>query len=392
MSFASHSRAGVWGMEPSVGVAGDYASNPALLNLPHTAEGHGALLLDAPVIYNGDAFKVSLFPSFRFGTGGGYSSLDSDYQHFNAKGEFDAERSVFTASAGVTRDSSVYYNYLLNGGAGVRRDAATADLSWDRYLTARTDFNIEVNSTEVRYGEPPAGTPTLIDYSYTSVISALGWNATERSRFTASAAVGRYSSRDDTTRSNNVNLQLGYVRQLDELWTLTATAGYSHAVNKADETVEFLEFTPEGPEIVRVSQTFSSAQNGSVYSVNLTRQANLLTMTFAASRQLIPTGFAYLSRQNSLVVAAHYPIFERWTLGADASWSRYQNPPIARATGDTDVTTGYFSLSAACQWTERWTVTMGASRVIDKSSSASFQLSSNSVSIKASYKFNRISF
>src|SRR6202011_749171 len=115
MAVASLSRAGVWGSQPVIGISGDYSSNPALLNLPHTAESHAALLVDAPTSYNGDAFKFSVRPSFRLSDSQGYSSLDSNYVHLNTSGEFDTERSVFTAVGGAARDSSLYHDYLLSG-------------------------------------------------------------------------------------------------------------------------------------------------------------------------------------------------------------------------------------------------------------------------------------
>src|SRR5580704_13073136 len=118
MSIASVGKAGVWGTQPVLGVSGDYSSNPALLDLPDTAETHAALLLDAPTTYVDNAFKVSFLPSFRLSNSRGYSSLDSDYEHLNVRGEFDTDLSVFTATGGVARDSSLYHDYLLSGSTG----------------------------------------------------------------------------------------------------------------------------------------------------------------------------------------------------------------------------------------------------------------------------------
>src|SRR5271163_818038 len=139
MIYSSSPRAGVWGVDPVLGVVGDYATNPALLDVPHTAETHGALLLDSPTTYNGDAFELFVMPSFRLSDSSGYSSLASDYEHLNLKGEFDTERSVLTAAAGAARDSSLYQDYLSDGATGVRRDTLTADLNWDRLLSERVD-------------------------------------------------------------------------------------------------------------------------------------------------------------------------------------------------------------------------------------------------------------
>src|SRR5271170_508248 len=89
MLHRSDASAGVWGMDPTLGLVGDYASNPALLPVSHPPATNGALLLDAPTTYNGDAFEFYIVPSFRLGDSHGYSSVASDYEHLNVKAEFD---------------------------------------------------------------------------------------------------------------------------------------------------------------------------------------------------------------------------------------------------------------------------------------------------------------
>ena len=69
MCMASSVRAGVWGTDPVVGIVGDYATNPALLEIPHTAEGNGALLLDAPTDYIGDGVGLDIRPVGRYRRG-----------------------------------------------------------------------------------------------------------------------------------------------------------------------------------------------------------------------------------------------------------------------------------------------------------------------------------
>src|SRR5271170_6938121 len=147
MSHPSAVLAGVWGMDPVIGVVGDYSTNAELLDVPHTAQTDGALLLNAPVTYYGGAFALNVIPSFRLSNSTGYSSVTSDYDHLTVKAEYDTALSVLTAAAGVSRDSSLYYDYLYDGSTGVRRDAWTADLNWDRSLTERVDLDTDVSST-----------------------------------------------------------------------------------------------------------------------------------------------------------------------------------------------------------------------------------------------------
>ena len=70
-------------------------------------------------------------------------------------------------------------------------------------------------------------------------------------------------------------------------------------------TEQFLEFTGSGIAIVSVPIAVKSSQNGSVFSVSLARQTELLLLAADASRQLTPTGFVFLSRQDSYGLKAN---------------------------------------------------------------------------------------
>jgi hypothetical protein len=385
MTIAEVGKAGVWGTQPVLGVSGDYASNPALLNLPNTAETHAALLLDAPTTYVGDAFKLWILPSFRLSDSQGYSSLDSDYEHLNVRGEFDTDLSVFTAAGGVARDSSLYHDYLLSGSTGVRRDTATADLNWDRQLTERLEVDNDLSSLRVRYNQA-TGATTLVDYKYTSFTPTLAWAQSERAKLTVTANAGRYDSLNGQTESTSATLQLGSVEQLSEIWSLSAGAGYSRADNKLHTERESLEFTQNGPVIVLVPITIKSTQVGSVYLVNLTRQTQLLTLSGIASRQLTPTGFAFLSRQENFELKTTYNPTERWTFNADVHRVNYQQPQSTGAI--VDIKVSYLQVSAAWQWTEHWTLALNATRVMERFGAPGIDVASSGISVEFSRQFN----
>jgi hypothetical protein len=396
MCMASLARAGVWGTQPVLGVAADYYTNPALINLPDTAESHAALLVDAPTTYQGDGAKFNVLPSFRLSDSRGYSSLDSDYAHLTALGELDTERNVFSASAMAARDSSLYHDYFLNGSTGVRRDTATADLNWDGKLTERMEIDTDLNSQRVRYGESVGvGAPDLVDYKYTSLAPTFSWLQSERGKLTASASVGRYNSLNGQTESTSTNLQLGFVQQLSEIWSLSASAGYSRAGNKIDTEVEELEFTQLGPIFVLVPVTLKANQNGSVYAFNVSRQTERLLLSAISSRQLVPTGLAFLSRQESYELKASFNKTARWVLNADLQRVEYNTPENGGASVDLHLTNLQFT--AVWQWTEHWTLTANAVRVLEKYGtvgvkSAAIDVASSGVSLELSRQFDWKSF
>lgn len=381
---------GAWGMDPVVGVVGDYSTNPALLEATHTAEADGAVLLDAPTAYNGNGFELFITPSFRLSNSQGYASLASDYEHLNVKSEFDTDLSVLTVAAGANRDSSLYSDYLSNGSAGVRRDTLTGDLNWDRHLTERVEFDIDVNTMQVRFGQA-VGIATLTDYKDTSVSPTLSWNTSERDKLTVTASASRYNSLDGASESRSANLQAGFARSLSEIWTLTVNAGYSRALNHLNTEEEFLLLTPQGqlvPEFVPIEQ--ESAQNGTVYSVDLSRKGERLSIDATASRQLTPTGYAYLSKQSSVELAASYLYSDRWSFSADLHYVQAQDPQLQG--GIENRTPLYVSVGATWQWSEFWTVTFSASRVSERFQPPNIDVASNEVSVKISRKFNHIKF
>jgi hypothetical protein len=389
MMRLSCAQAGVWGIDPLIGVVGDYSTNSQLLDVPHTAQTEGAILLNAPTTYNGNGLELFVTPSFRISNSTGYSSVTSDYERLNVKGELDTDRDVLSAAAGVSRDSSLYYDYLTDGGTGVRRDLWTADLNWDRKLTERMEFDTDVGTTQVRYARG-SGISTLTDYKYTSISPTLGWDSSERGRLTVEASVGRYDSLDGSTSSRNANLQAGFVRRLSEIWSLTSTAGYSRSLNRLDGDEEFVELTPNGPVLALVPFRLESAQSGTVYSLDLSRKGERLSLDATASRQLTPTGFEYLALVTAYELTTTYAYSERLSFSSDV---RYMNSKAPQQQGPRiESTPRYVGISASWRWTERWTATIGASYVTERYTPPSVNVSSSEVSITLSRQFDHIKF
>lgn len=387
MTLCSSSKAGVWGSDPVLGFAGDYATNPLLSDVPTSAQTHGAVLLDAPTAYTADAFKLSVLPSFRVGDTGGYSSVTSNYQRLNAQAEFDTPLNTFTTLAGVSRDSTLSQTYLTNGSTGVRRDSASADLNWDRKFTETVGLDTDFSAIRARYDQPP-GQNTLVDYKYVSLSPTLTWASSERNQFTVSATAGRYNTLNGSNESRNANLQLGFTRQLSEVWTLTVSGGYSRALNRV-ETEELLPiFTPTGIFYQVVPVTVSSSQNGSVYSVNLSHKGEQLLLTASASRKLTASGLALLSTQDSYELNGKYTLSDRWTITGDLRYVMYKNPQTNGTTTNIDV--GYYTLGANWQWTELWVVALGASHVAEKVQQPMYSAATNEVTISLSRHFGHI--
>jgi hypothetical protein len=375
MCAASVTRAGIWASDPVLGMTADYSTNPGLLYSNYTAETHGAVLIDAPTTYHGDALSVSVLPSFRFSDSEGYSSLASDYAHLTVKGELDSERNTVTVSGQLARDSSLYYNYTVNGGTGVRRDTSAVDAAWARALTERWNFSFDLSSSRVLYGESSSFT-TLTDYRYTNLAPSLSWNTGERTTLTLTAGVGLYDTTDLTTKSVNSTLQVGIKRQFNELWSYNVNVGYSRETNSID-----LYF---GPYLL---ESLSATNTGTLYSANVSRQGTLLTVSASASRSLVPSGFSFLSLQEFYQLDFRYQHNPRWTFAGFTRWLQSRQPQAFGAAVNQEYLE--FEMSAAWLFTEKWTATLSASRVTARYTSA-MDVAANGITLQLSRRFNSL--
>lgn len=374
-------------MEPTLGVSGDYATNPSLALRqfdPH-AEEHVAAIFHLPLRYDADGIELLLSPSGRISDSSGYASLASNYVHLDADARFTNDRGSTSIQADLARDSSLYHAGELDNGIGVRRDTASTSADWTRYLTERSQLQLDASWSHVTYDQPPNAT-ALTDYRYLSAGPAFSFAASERDTLKVLANFGQYQSLNGLTKSKSENLQLGFVRQLTELWSLSTTAGYSRSTNT--QKVFF------GPFFLG---DLSSNQNGTVYAAVLTRQDEQFSFSGGISRALQPTGFAYLSRQDNVNLNTTYAVTERWDFGLSAEWIRARNPLFigglsASNAGESEIRYWNVRLTANWHWTPRWIISMHVTHVTQQYGVAPVSAASSGASVDIIRHFLRVGF
>jgi hypothetical protein len=351
------------------------------------AESNAALVLNAPVNYDSDDFHAAITPNIRYGNASGYSSITSNYFHLDSLARLDTERSSTTVSASLYQDSSLLYAGELSNGFGVRRDTSSISASWQDLLTERLQLQLGADTSRTLYGQTTASISktsqgntlgSLVDYRYSTFLPALAYLESERNTFRILGSAGRYEALDDVSDSDSESLQVGFDRQLSEIWTLKTTAGYS----RAQDRYNYFVF---GRYLLGV---IDSTQTGTVYSADLVRQSNILALDVGVSRSLAPTGFAYLVLQEGVNLNAAYVFSERWTYNATASWQTNTYPATD---GGSSFDRKYYnvSLSAKWQWTEQWAVSMQANRVVQVYGSPPVNGTSSGVSLEIARQFNR---
>ena len=349
-SLAGTVSAGPWSIEPRLGVSTDFSTNPELRAVDPVAEEHVAALFNLPLRYDTDGAEFSLIPSGRLSDSRGYSSLASNSARVDADAQFVSDLGSWALQGALSRDSTLYSSGLVayGYGVGVRRDTATTAVDWTRSLTERNQIQLDASWSRVLYDQPKNAT-SLVDYRYINAGPTFSYVATERDTLKVLGSVGLYQSIDRITQSKSDNFQLGYVRQLTQLWSLSANAGYSQSKN----STKFYF----GPFYLG---TLSANQDGTVYSVNLSRQGEQLNLNGGVSRALQPTGFAYLSRQDSVTANAAYASSERLSFSLNGAWQRESDPIRA---GDT-IHLRYLNvqITAAWYWTPQWVLSLHGSR------------------------------
>jgi hypothetical protein len=380
--------AGPWSIEPRLGVAADYISNPLLRETQVQAEENIAATVDLPLRYDADAMEFLLRPSGRRANRQGYTSLASNYEHLDAAAQVNNDLSATTLQGELARDSSLYYVGGLVNRIGVPRDSANTGVDWTRSLTERQQLQLDASWTRVRY-VTSTSLNALVDYRYVSAGPTYSVAVTERNTLKLLGSYGLYQSLNGITESRSENLQIGFVRQLTEIWALSTSAGYSRSVNGEKVFANFYSRSFFLGEV-------KSNQNGAVYAATLTRQGERFNLSVGASQALQPTGFAFLSRQNSFNLSATYIRTERWDFAGTASWLRAVNPQQNQgaAVNGTELTTRYLNtqLSANWHWTPQWTISVSAARITQQYGPPTVSAASTNISVNFVRQFLRTQF
>jgi hypothetical protein len=371
--LAGNASAGPWSIEPRLGASAEYDTNPGLREFDPIAEHHVAALFDLPLRYDADDFAFALKPSGRVSDSRGYSSLAANYFRVDTNAQVTSERGSVSLQGELARDSSLYHAGGLVNGIGVRRDSAATAADWTHSMTERSQVQFDLSWTRVRYAQPPNAT-ALVDYRYLSAGPTVDFLLNERNTLKILGTYGRYQSLDGITESKSENLQFGFVRQLYELWSLSTTAGYSRSTNSQ----KFFF----GPFFLG---SLTSDQVGGVYAVTLTRQAERLSFSGAVSRALQPTGFAYLSRQDSINLSATYARSERWDFGLNVGWQSARTPTLGGS--ETSVRFLNAGLTANWHWTPKWVISTRVTRI--EYGQSLIRVGSSGVSVEFNRQFLR---
>jgi hypothetical protein len=381
-------QAGPWSIEPRLGISTDYETNPLLLPTEGQSEDHIAAIADLPLRYDTDELEFLLRPNGRLTNSQGYASLASNYEHLDTALQYTDELNAASLQGEVARDSSLYFIGGLINRVGVPRDTALTSGDWTHSLTERSQIEFDASWQRVRYVEP-ADLNALIDYRYYSGGPSWVYALSERNTLKLIGNYGYYQALNGTTQSTSENAQVAFVRQLTEVLTLSTSAGYSRSANTQHAVFDYFGFS--------IPETQKSNQDGTVYAASLSRHGEQLSFSAGVSRALTPTGFAFLSRQDSYTISGSYLRSDRWDFQLSASYLRALNPQVIAGEAQfnaTQQTEHYLNtqLTANWHWTPQWTVSVTATRISQQYGPPTVSAASTGVSLSLFRQFLRTQF
>jgi hypothetical protein len=373
-------------MEPLVGAAAEYSSNPFLLSSDQRSASDVALAVSDPTHYDLDNVHFTISPSIRYSSGGSYASLASNYFHLNGSSQWTTELDSVSATAGLGRDSSLLQSGLSSNGLGVRTDSISGGLSWQRKLTPRSVFSVSGNWSRVFYSQNASATG-LIDYRYTSFAISESYALTERTKLQVFASGGKYRAHDDLSGSKNYSLQMGLDRQLTAVWDLSLVAGFARSDNSHNSFAGPFrrDGMVVGPFFVG---TVKSEQKGPVYSGSLVRSGEQSTLSATLSRSFLPSGFNFLSREDIGAIDMSYTMSERWAFDGKVSYQSTVTPALEGQSNAVRYVSS--QLSANWHWTADWVVSLHGNWASVKYQLPPLSAQSTGVSVQISRQFLRI--
>jgi hypothetical protein len=291
--------------------------------------------LQARIDSRTDRSRLSIQPRLRSARYQDDASLDSDDQYLDTSFDFSSEKSSWTAAVGLTRDTTLTSEVDTTGivQANRRHEGISLSGSPTFALTQRLSAGGQLYWLDNHYVD--AAATGLVDYEYraASLFTQFSWSELSLLTLTADAGELVVPSQDSNTR--NATLRLGWRYQPAPLWTLEISAG---------------------PSVVEAD---SGSDNGSVFKLDLRRNAERWSFNTSAGRDLTPTGRGVLTRRDQVSFGASRKLTEFVSTGISIRGVRNQDLGAQRQVTFEEIEYGRIDVRVDWRVSQQWTVALG---------------------------------
>jgi len=310
--------------QSSIGISGEYASNPFLERAGAEAAEAVALVADLPATYTSDTLSIDLMPRFRLAQAYGPIALLSDYGYLDGDLKWKSERNTFAATAEWHHDSTYYnqFEQVALLGHDLARLEEQATVSWTYALSERNDLQLSASWDRVAFSQHSSS--ALSNFTYSQAAMQYSRDLSERTLWSTTVGYGQFGLISGTYLSDERFAQTSLTREQTEHWSLTGQVGYAflsaHGVSYvccqlavgSDGSLYFVPFP--------VRQY--AARGGGNYAFTAQRQGERLLLDLSASRAIEPSGFGALITEDAATASASLPLSGRLTVGAVLQWAR----------------------------------------------------------------------
>jgi hypothetical protein len=331
---ASSACAAEWLVSPSARVATDYTDNPRLLEKGGTSSTGTVGETSATLQRRAERFDLSLRPSVRFARYQGDESLDSDDQYLDTHFKYVNERSEWSGSVNLTRDTTLTSEIGSTGfvQANRRHESITVSAGPTFWLTERVNAGVQAYLLDSHY--PDARNTGLVDYEYRALSLFSGFSATERSSFTLSMQGGELVVPDVGSRTRDASMRIAWSYQPYSLWTAQVSGGPAYV------DAEF------------------GHDSGVVFDLDLQREGEFWTIDSKVGRNLTPTGRGVLTQRDRALLSVSRRLTEYLSAGISAQWIRNQDLLQRPGIVFDEVRYGRLDLSMSWHFAEHWSMAL----------------------------------
>lgn len=329
-------RAAEWTFDAQASASAEAADNPRLLAEP-VDSAEGVVTRVAAVLGHGTPLdRLQLTPSLTlrqfsgdYAQSGTDLAFEVDYQRLGERGRLDLSASYLeddTATSGF--DTTGYTE------TSVPRQSATAGLEYTFDAGPRTRLLTRVTLDRVHYDDGQR--QDFYDYGYVALAGSVQRDIDARSSLRLLARVAQLESPENSTRSTEASIGLGYERDLTERWHASIDAGPTRIS------------TDGAPGAVQVS-----------YRGRLLGRFERTQLSFDARRLASPmAGRGLLETRDDLTAAVSRRLSERWSVdcGVDMTLYGYARQGDAADARSYSRIYGNLVWQAAPRWNWRLTV------------------------------------
>jgi hypothetical protein len=331
-----------WLVTPTARISTDYTDNPRLLQDDDAASAGAVSEMSASFLRRSERLELSLQPRVRFARYSDDASLDSDDQYVDARLGYVGERSQWSASLNLTRDTTLTSELGSTGfvESNRRHESLALSAGPSLQLTERLNAIAQAYVMESRY--PDAEGTGLVDYQYRAMSLSSGFSYSERSTFVVTVQGGELLVPDQNTRTRNGALRLGWKYEPFSLWTAEFSAGPAYVEAEHGE------------------------DSGAVFDASFLRQGERTTVSLTGSRELTPTGRGVLTRRDRVVLGTTHAFTQRLNGSVSVQWIRNQDllPQAGIALYEVDY--GRLELGMGWRFAEQWTLALALSGATQK--------------------------